>query len=97
LGPCPSCGAPLLETERAYGCSQWRAEAGGCRFTLWKTVLGKRLTEAQARELLSRGSTSRAVRGFRKGTGGTFAARLELERETGRIRFHPADGSPSGR
>ncbi|MBQ4640138.1 MAG: DNA topoisomerase III [Clostridia bacterium] len=33
---CPLCGKPIQETEKAFGCSDWKA---GCHFTLWKNCL----------------------------------------------------------
>lgn len=33
---CPLCGKPVQETEKAFGCSDWK---GGCHFTLWKNCL----------------------------------------------------------
>lgn len=34
LGPCPLCGAPVIEGKKGFGCSAWRS---GCTFVLWKT------------------------------------------------------------
>ena len=33
IGICPECGNPVIESEKAYGCSNWK---NGCRFTVWK-------------------------------------------------------------
>jgi DNA topoisomerase-3 len=49
LGPCPTCGAPVIEGKRGYGCSQWQA---GCRYVLWKQFEGTPVTPDMARELL---------------------------------------------
>lgn len=32
---CPLCGSGVLETERAFGCADWR---NGCGFTVWKNA-----------------------------------------------------------
>ena len=34
LGPCPICGAPVIEGQKGFGCSAWRT---GCQFVLWKS------------------------------------------------------------
>lgn len=34
LGPCPLCGAPVVEGKKGFGCSAWRT---GCSFVLWKS------------------------------------------------------------
>lgn len=75
LGACPKCGSPVIETRKSYGCSAWK---GGCDFAIWKTVAGKRVSEAQARQLLSRGRTGR-LRGFKSRAGRPFAAALKLD------------------
>jgi DNA topoisomerase-3 len=54
LGPCPQCGAPIIEGQRGYGCSQWK---DGCKFVLWKECLGTTLDAGRVRELLDIGHT----------------------------------------
>ncbi len=53
---CPLCGQPVQETDRAFGCTAWKA---GCPFTLWKDAMtragGPRLTAAIAKRLLQEG------------------------------------------
>jgi DNA topoisomerase-3 len=75
LGPCPLCGSQVVEQECSYSCSGWRS---GCKFAIWKTVAGKRLSAATARTLLRRGR-SPLLRGFRSKSGKPFSARLKLE------------------
>jgi DNA topoisomerase-3 len=88
LGPCPRCGqGQIVEGRKGFGCTRWRPEDGGCRWVLWAEVAGKRLTAAQARELLERGETRREISGFRSKAGKEFAARLRLDRDTGRVTF----------
>lgn len=56
LGTCPRCGAEVIESPRAYGCSRWRE---GCDFKIWKDALkrfgGKKVTKTVAKRLLSKG------------------------------------------
>lgn len=87
IGKCPRCGGAVVEGRKGYGCSNWRPEAGGCRWVIWKEVAHKTLTAAQARELLTAGETKREVKGFKSKAGKEFAARLRLDRESGRVSF----------
>ncbi len=75
LGACPKCGSPVVETKKSYGCSAWK---GGCGFAIWKTVAGKRVGEAQARQLLDKGKTGK-LKGFKSRAGKLFAAALALD------------------
>ena len=87
VGTCPTCGAPVVEGRKGFGCSRWRDADGGCKWVLGKEVAHKTLTAAQARELLANGETSREVRGFRSKAGKEFAARLRMDRGSGRVTF----------
>ncbi len=87
VGRCPRCGGDVVESDKGFGCANWRPEHGGCRWVLWKKVAGKTLTAGQARELLERGESARPLRGFRSTAGKSFAARLRLDRDSGRVRF----------
>ena len=81
LGPCPLCGSEVVEQGKSYGCSGW---AHGCKFTIWKTIAGKRITPSTAHALLKQGR-SPALKGFVSKSGKRFEARLILE--GGEIRF----------
>jgi DNA topoisomerase III len=81
LGPCPLCGADVVEQERSYGCSGWR---GGCKFAVWKTIAGKKISVRTAQTLLGKGR-SPLLKGFKSKAGKLFAARLKLE--DGAVRF----------
>ena len=76
LGACPKCGAPVIETKKAYGCSAWKQT--GCDFAIWKQVSGKRLSEGQAKQLLAKGRTG-PLKGFKSKTGKPYAAALKLD------------------
>jgi DNA topoisomerase-3 len=77
LGTCPKCGSPVVETKKSYGCSAWK---GGCKFAIWKTVSGKRVSESQARQLLIKGRTGR-LKGFKSKAGKPYSATLVLDAE----------------
>ena len=83
LGPCPLCGSVVVEQERSYGCSGWR---GGCKFAIWKTIAGKRLSAKTAQALVRRGR-SPLLKGFQSKAGKPFDARLKLENGTVRFDF----------
>lgn len=76
LGACPKCGSPVVETKKAYSCSAWKTS--GCDFAIWKQVSGKRLSEAQAKQLLVRGRTGQ-LKGFRSKAGKPYSAALKLD------------------
>jgi DNA topoisomerase III len=78
LGACPKCGAPVVETRKAYGCSAWKKT--GCDFAIWKQVSGKRLSEGQAKQLLAQGRTGQ-IKGFKSKAGKPYAAALKLDGE----------------
>jgi DNA topoisomerase-3 len=81
LGPCPLCSSDVIEQERSYGCSGWRA---GCKFAIWKTIAGKKVSVRTARTLLGKGR-SPLLKGFKSKAGKRFDARLKLE--DGAVRF----------
>ena len=78
LGSCPKCGAPVIETKKAYGCSAWKQS--GCKFAIWKTVAGKRVSQAQARQLLNKGETGK-LKGFKSKAGKPFSASLTFDED----------------
>jgi DNA topoisomerase-3 len=77
LGTCPRCGAPVVETKKAYGCSAWKT---GCKFAVWKTISGKRVSESQAKQLLKEGRTGK-LKGFKSKAGKPYSAALVLDAE----------------
>jgi DNA topoisomerase-3 len=81
LGPCPLCGSDVIEQEMSYSCSGWRS---GCKFAIWKTIAGKRISPRTAQALLRRGR-SQVLKGFKSKAGRAFDARLKLDQ--GVVRF----------
>ena len=78
---CPQCGGAILISPFGYVCEHREKNAeGGCRFAIGK-IAEKDLSEAQVRELLTKGATS-TIRGFKsKKTGKRFDACLILEKD----------------
>lgn len=87
LGQCPMCGAPMKESVKAYGCSEWQT---GCTFTVWKEIAGHKVTQAQVRDLLAKGIT-RPLK-FKSKAGKPFDAQLRLV-EGGKTTFVFAKGT----
>jgi DNA topoisomerase-3 len=85
LGPCPLCGSAVVEQERSYGCSGWRA---GCKFAIWKTIAGKKVSVRTAQALLRKGR-SPLLKGFTSKAGKRFDARLKLTDGAVRFDFEP--------
>jgi len=81
LGPCPLCGSDVTEQDKSYSCSGWRS---GCKFAIWKTIAGKRISPRTAQALLRRGR-SQVLKGFKSKSGRAFDARLKLDQ--GEVRF----------
>lgn len=77
---CPQCGGAMLVSSFGYVCEhRERNGEGSCNFSIGK-IAEKDLSEAQLRELLTKGTTG-TIRGFKsKRTGKRFDACLVLER-----------------
>src|SRR5436305_13306310 len=76
LGPCPVCGRDINENRKGYSC--WGRDDPGCGFVIWKGKAGKQLPVSVARELITRGRTTKPVTGFKSRAGRSFRARLAL-------------------
>ncbi len=78
IGRCPQCDeGKVIESPKAYGCDRYRE---GCRFTIWKTIAKKKITQNQATELINKKRT-RLIKGFISKAGKKFNARLILNKE----------------
>ena len=77
MGPCPVCGAAVIENSKGYGCSAWKKS--GCKFFLGK-IAGKKLSKNQAKDLLEQGQT-KTIKGFTSKKGKKFAAALKITNE----------------
>lgn len=74
LGNCPCCKEGYITHKKGktklgksydfYGCSNWQ---GGCKFSI-SEICGKKLTEKQIQQLLSKGETGK-IKGFKKKDG----------------------------
>lgn len=82
FGPCPECGNPVIESEKAYGCSNWK---NGCKFTIWKQdkfieSLGKKVSPEMVRILLQNGKVG--FHGLLSKKGNKFSAYLHYEKDS---------------
>ncbi len=88
-GICPECGSPVVETERAFGCSNWR---NGCKFVIWKddrfiTSFGKKVSYEMVKILLEHGKVG--FHGCVSKKGNKFSAYFYYEKnpENGRYQW----------
>ena len=76
VGKCPVCEeGQIVEYGKAFGCSGY--PSGDCKFAIWKNMLGKDITIAQAKQLLESGKTS-VINGFTNSKGKKFNACLAV-------------------
>lgn len=76
---CPCCGHGMTESEKCIWCS--------CGFHLYRNMSGKKLPESTIHELLSSGSTSGPVYGFKSKKGKNFSARLYVDKKEKLVKF----------
>jgi len=74
LTDCPLCNGKIIETPKAYSCSEWR---NGCKTVIWKTIAHKKITPAMAKKLLTKGETG-LLKGFKSAKGSEFEVNLKL-------------------
>jgi len=84
---CPRCReGTLLAGKRGWGCSRWRE---GCAFVIWFDVAGRRISDVELGDLVSKGKTRR--RRWPAAGGADVTARLVLDlagsREAGAARL----------
>lgn len=60
--------------NRGWGCARWRE---GCAFVIWFEIAGRRITDAELADLVSKGKTRK--RKWRSGEGGEIGGRLVLD------------------
>lgn len=84
VGICPVCGKSIMDKGKFYGCQGY---SNGCSFTLPKRFVGKTLSEATIKKLLSQ-RESALLKGFKKKNGQLFSAALILNEEY-KLTFKP--------
>ena len=79
---CPLCGGKLKVSDKSWYCENWK---NGCKFTVWKTVAGKKITDKNLEMLLKNKKTG-VINGFTSKKGASFSAYLVLK-EDGTVGF----------
>ena len=74
IGKCPTCGNHVIETDRNFGCINWK---NGCKFTIWKddkyiSSFGKTVSKDMVELLLSNGKVG--FRNLKSKKGTVFSA-----------------------
>ena len=89
VGRCPTCGNPVIEGEKGFGCTNWK---NGCKFTIWKddkyiASFGKQVTKEMVKLLLQNGKVG--FRNLKSKKGNTFSAYFKYikNEETGRYNW----------
>lgn len=75
---CPKCGEPLRFGTKSVFCVN-------CKYTVWRNVCGKELTDLTLKNLITKGQTG-LIKGFKNKSGDEFAAALKLK-EDGNVEF----------
>ncbi len=73
---CPVCGGEIATTPFGYGCSNYKKDGTGCKFTIGK-IAGKDLNDAEVTVLLTDKKTP-VLKGFTGKTGKPFDAALKV-------------------
>lgn len=81
---CPVCGGELETTPFGYGCSNYKKDGTGCKFSVG-TIAGRDLSEEEFKDLITKGRTD-VLDGFVAKSKKKFPASLVLEKdEEGRV------------
>ena len=88
VGNCPDCQSPVIETEKSFGCSNWK---NGCKFNIWKNDkyingFGKEITPLMVKLLLENGKVG--FRGLKSKKGTTFAAYFFYVKDPESLRYN---------
>lgn len=81
VGHCPLCGKDIIESNKSFYCSGFKE---GCKFSVWKTIAGKKISKTNIKQLLENGVTTE-IRGFKAKSGKQFNAKLQII--NGEIKF----------
>ena len=101
LGPCPKCGAMVLDTPRRYVCHNGLGDKRACDFRISRQILNRPIAAGEVRQLLGNGKTD-LLQGFvSKKNRRKFAAHLTIDRSNGSgtfgFEFAPRKNEGDGR
>ncbi|WP_165995667.1 DNA topoisomerase III [Bacillus sp. Cs-700] len=83
IGICPLCGSDVLDKGKLFGCSSYSKT--NCAFTISKRILGKPISQTNAKKILTDGK-SNVIKGL-KSKKGTFDAALVWSAEEKKLTF----------
>lgn len=87
FGPCPICGAQVMDKGRFYGCNAY--ESNKCSFTLSKQIMKKTLPKSAVKSMLKK-KESPVISGFQS-KGKSFSASLVWNNKESRFTFQFTD------
>jgi DNA topoisomerase-3 len=85
LGPCPSCGRPVVEAPWFYRCQEKPERDPDCPLRVWKDTSGRYIDRGTAATLIRDGKTG-VLEGFTARNGRTYQGVLEIDREAWSVR-----------
>lgn len=77
--PCPVCGGDIETTPFGYGCSNYKKDGTGCKFSIG-TIAGRDLSDEEVKALITEGHTG-VLSGFVSKAKKKFSASLVLEKD----------------
>lgn len=77
--PCPVCGGEMETTPFGYGCSNYKKDGTGCKFSIG-TIAGRDLSEEEVKTLITQGHTE-VLSGFVSKSKKKFSASLTLAQD----------------
>lgn len=87
VGPCPKCGALVLDTPRRYVCRNGLGAEPACDFKISRQILNRPIEAGELRQLLEKGKTD-LLQGFvSKKNRRKFAAHLTIDLGSGKLGF----------
>ncbi len=87
LGPCPKCGAQVIDTPKRYVCSNGLRDESPCDFKIGRQILNRPIDAGEVRQLLCTGKTD-LLQGFvSKKNKRRFAAHLTIDLSDGSGKF----------
>ena len=92
---CPICGGELETTPFGYGCSNYKKDGTGCKFSVG-SIAGRDLSEEEFKTLIEKGRTE-VLSGFVSKTRKKFSGALVLEKDEDgkpRINFDFSENKP---
>lgn len=80
---CPLCGKAVRIYDWGAGCTGYKE---GCKFSIFRTIASKKLTDNQLSKLVSNGRTGN-IKGFKSKKGTTFECPLVYDKATNKVNF----------